>query len=689
MKKIFYFSVLILTLFLGIILSSLSSANISYAESEGLLTNMKVVTLGDSIVFGYDPNNPTVPLENNFSKLLNDRMNTTLSNLGLSGDNTQDLLNNLQGTGEFSQQNIDFIKTSDIIVMCIGANDVLGPAFNYIENYEGLMPNVEDLKDDINNSLGDNCTHFKNRYSAILDWFKTNNSSAQIYLLNIYNPYTKTSPIFSIDLATITEEYVNQINTTISNLIEDDSYINLDLNYVDIYTAFSNEFTNNSQIVYAVNGQISNFDKDIDPHPTELGHELIENLLWNTLEPNISAPEISSEDISNVLVYNFSKLNVSSNVLEGSTLTWYENGVASNFLTSSNLTNYSPSESGEFKVKLKLNGKFSNELVFNLYDVTVTANTSMPDELNNNTCDITFTYSFNTSVPELRKEQIKLVIQKSLFNIFETHQSTYVVVNNGIKDLYALEKVSDDLVKYTPLVSGSHTVEFVKNLVTVTMPSIQVAPVGYIEAEETEYILGEFEEIVLKFEFSSVVQEKQWLWKLPNRSTMEFLPAINNNLSNTYTIQVDTPGVYHFAVQYKYNNVSYTSNILKLRVSPSEMESDFEPVITHIERQSTKNNIKAFEFKVTNVKNIDPKSISWRINGIQKGTGYSFLLEPDFVDAYVVYAVINGQDSNHITVNAVINNTLEKILIIVGVVAFLSIILAIEIIVKIKKEKIW
>ena len=77
------------------------------------------------------------------------------------------------------------------------------------------------------------------------------------------------------------------------------------------------------------------------------------------------------------------------------------------------------------------------------------------------------------------------------------------------------------------------------------------------------------------------------------------------------------------------------------------------------------------------------------VHGIQKGTGYSFLLEPDFVDAYVVYAVINGQDSNHITVNAVINNTLEKILIIVGVVAFLGLILAIEIIVKIKKEKIW
>ena len=171
----------------------------AHAEFTYEVENLVVSCIGDSIVYGYDPNNNGAQLSNNFPAQLAKQMNTTVNNYGKNGYDTTDLLDYLPSIE-------NELKNSDVIVMCIGANDILGPAIDYLSSQ---IINATD--ESVRNVMNDAIAGFENRYTGILDWFTSEYIDAEILLMNVYCPYTEEFKINiynTINIGSITNDYL-------------------------------------------------------------------------------------------------------------------------------------------------------------------------------------------------------------------------------------------------------------------------------------------------------------------------------------------------------------------------------------------------------------------------------------------------------------------------------------------------
>lgn len=662
---------------------------VTFAENYEV-KNLVVSCIGDSIVYGYDPENGGAQLENNFPFQLSQQMNTTVNNYGVSGYNTTYMFNHL-----------DTIKTqleeSDVIVMCIGANDILLPAIDYIGN--NLLSASEDsVREVMDNSING----FEDRYSKILDWFRDNGINAEILLMNVYCPYGKDFEfgfMSKIPVGTITNDYlagyvkitdINEENNIkgINNYIEEiaNSYVGLNLHYIDIYSAF-NSYEGEDKLVYA-KMPIKNTSTDLDPHPTEKGHTVIADTILAKIREIaidgksdiIKTPTIECTKNINIFVPKFTTANIiTKNIANNTNIDWFvdnekvqTNGLEYNFITGTH---------GNYEIYARVNGIKSNIINLEYLNASVQVLQSEAD-INNNNC---VTISFKYNVPEDKISLATAEMESKIYAIFE--QGDYFKTNN-----YTLvrQKTTGEI-KYYVEKSGAHKVVLVEDVIEIQMPYLVASEIAKITANKTEFEVGDSIPVELTFSFDGVATEKKWLWKTPERSAMEYINTEQNEADlSHYTINMlFNPGVYQFAVQYKSNNQYFTSEIISITVKAKPIDSTFVPNISQEDAMNTKNKINAFRFKVTNLGGINPSQVIWRVNGVQAARGTSFLFEPDFVDTYVICAEVNNVKSNTIVVDAVINNTLEKILIVSGVVVFLSILLAISIVVSIRKEKVW
>ena len=217
----------------------------------------KYLALGDSITYGYGLDNR----DENFATLFSKTQKLELTNEAISGDETSDLLNKLPNYN---------INDYDVITLCIGANDVLGEFLDDIENKSSLeiveyimnLDNNEDFQNRVNQKL----EQFKTNLAKIMEIIKSGH--AQVYLMNVYNPYHK----FSLEaLDKQADKFVKRINEVIEEYKKDTYFINL-------YKKFD------SSKKELVNSQTTRTNYTMDPHPSPEGHKYISQLLSNEYE---------------------------------------------------------------------------------------------------------------------------------------------------------------------------------------------------------------------------------------------------------------------------------------------------------------------------------------------------------------------------------------------------------------------
>ena len=101
-----------------------------------------------------------------------------------SGDKVSDLMTKLSHTNV-----VNTIKRANLVTICIGANDVLGPAMNNLGDYLN-NGNTEQLKAEINANFSalENDAN-DNSYKKLLDRLYNINPNAKYVFTTIYNPY--------------------------------------------------------------------------------------------------------------------------------------------------------------------------------------------------------------------------------------------------------------------------------------------------------------------------------------------------------------------------------------------------------------------------------------------------------------------------------------------------------------------
>ncbi len=223
-------------------------------------TEKKYLALGDSITAGYLLDDPD---KDSFASLFSKKYGFTLTNEAVSGDESGELLEKLD--------NYD-IASYDVITLCIGANDVLG---EFIDKYMELsktemiefLANI-DSNEEFNNKINENLEVLDKNLEKIMSIVKS--GDAQIYMMNIYNPY-KNNVITMLE--PIAEKYISKINNVIEKYAKADGVY-----FIDLYKTFkkTNKIVINSQSLSTMH----------DPHPNINGHKLIANKLIESYDKN-------------------------------------------------------------------------------------------------------------------------------------------------------------------------------------------------------------------------------------------------------------------------------------------------------------------------------------------------------------------------------------------------------------------
>lgn len=214
-------------------------------------TNKKYLALGDSITYGYLLDNPE---EECFASLLAKKYDFELTNEAVTGDKSKDLL------AKLDNYNLD---DYDVITLCIGANDVLREfidKFLELSTTEMLefMANVSE-NEEFNKKIDENLATLDNNLSIIMP--KLKKSHAQIYMMNVYNPYRKAVLPTMGDIA---DPYMQKLNKVIEKYAKD-------VHFVNLYREFKNI---DKSIINSQNPKTS-----YDPHPNAEGHKEIARIL--------------------------------------------------------------------------------------------------------------------------------------------------------------------------------------------------------------------------------------------------------------------------------------------------------------------------------------------------------------------------------------------------------------------------
>lgn len=254
-----------------------SSKEKSYAEAEIL------VTLGDSISAGYGLENPETE---RYSALLTERLvkkdknEWRDCNYAVSGDDSSDLLQRLDDGRAIR------LPAADVIAICIGANNLLGPFGEYMQTVMDTKASSQDKKDAVKKleqGMDDGLKTLEADLDSMYDWIRKRNTTdeAKLYLMNIYNPYADCKkekvPNMDDNMADYAQKQVDRCNTVIEKFANAHS----DIVLVDIAQAFAECKT------VPIQGKKEDDDMVIaDPHPDTKGHQIIADTLYDAIEAN-------------------------------------------------------------------------------------------------------------------------------------------------------------------------------------------------------------------------------------------------------------------------------------------------------------------------------------------------------------------------------------------------------------------
>ena len=264
------------------------------------------VALGDSITTGYG-----LDEAQSFAEQIAKQKGYTLNDsLASDGATSTDLLEVVT-----SEANADTLKNADLITVTIGGNDLMDALYAYLaEEYNKQNSDTPITAEDVKASLAGTPSEipqvamlsfaaskipdfpksteattalgaFTTNLTNIIFAIKGNNSSAEIIVVNQYNPYghlTTGTGVLSLDLSAI-DTAVRALNTVISSSAESADYT-----VADVYTKFEQAENNpcNASVSPSIN---------LDFHPNAAGHSLIASTISALLtdEGGSEDPEVS------------------------------------------------------------------------------------------------------------------------------------------------------------------------------------------------------------------------------------------------------------------------------------------------------------------------------------------------------------------------------------------------------------
>lgn len=313
MKKIF-----VLMLSFCLIFVSVFFAGCGEVETKQDTKTICILGLGDSISAGYAPKNTDLYEyyydyisgeqsinEMCFTNLLAEQLKTETTNVSTksyaqSGDKTSDLVERLNNSKAYPTL-LTEIKKANAITLCIGANNILGPA---LDNLLGFMTG-EVTEDEVRAELLAGFESFRNDYTNRIIPILTR-GKAKVLVMTIYDPFK----YFDVHEATVAEQYkenleslnnsFKQIKTIaieflnkINAYIKSQNYQNVKV--IDVNAAF--ETLNKAEYAKYLNVDsskinINNMDditnlrvnKYLDPHPTLEGQAYIASIYKNAIK---------------------------------------------------------------------------------------------------------------------------------------------------------------------------------------------------------------------------------------------------------------------------------------------------------------------------------------------------------------------------------------------------------------------
>ncbi len=216
----------------------------------------KLSVYGDSIAACYGLDNPLT----GYPTLITQDKPYVLNNEAISGDETSDMLRLLQ-TSDATRKNI---AESELLVISIGGNDLLGPLQRATTSeLFDLMMNKENSTL-VKNALASASTNL----TAITNEIRSLNADCTIIFQTVYNPMHANSSYKSY--ASLVDSFAPTFNGMFYALAENDDEIFV----ADVYTAFDN--------YYKETGKFDIIHAD-GIHPSESGHALIAEVILDLM----------------------------------------------------------------------------------------------------------------------------------------------------------------------------------------------------------------------------------------------------------------------------------------------------------------------------------------------------------------------------------------------------------------------
>lgn len=240
-------------------------------ENTGLTADDTVVFFGDSIAAGYglaDEENER------YSSLIAAEYGCTVYNYAVSGDDGKDLLE-LLAEGSCEQ-----LENATVIVLSIGANNVLKAAYALVPYFESLQNGTAQGNLDVTEVMSEvaqGIDRFKTELPQIIQALREVNADAKIIFQTVYNPYRDFTEFkveqngFTLSFAAVSASSVISLNDVIENGAEENGYT-----VCEVYTPFK-EYEGN--LINALPD-----GSNVDPHPNKEGHKLLAELVADAVK---------------------------------------------------------------------------------------------------------------------------------------------------------------------------------------------------------------------------------------------------------------------------------------------------------------------------------------------------------------------------------------------------------------------
>lgn len=250
------------------------------------VASYSVVVLGDSISTGYGLEDSSKA----YVSILEQHMNQKVTNLAKDGTTSSELLQSLQGDSTMQGA----VAGADVIVVTIGANDILQPVLNNdvvkVDDYDNVYDLANAIKDNqiafqkyLRANMPTAVANANTNIDSIILQLKSTNSHAKLVFQTVYDPLSvdQDDTGLSANALSMLSTFSNgQMYQYLNGSANGGTYIPVGLNQnlqthaqngdiylADVYNTFLHHAWTNVNIANA------------DVHPTVAGQEAIANLL--------------------------------------------------------------------------------------------------------------------------------------------------------------------------------------------------------------------------------------------------------------------------------------------------------------------------------------------------------------------------------------------------------------------------